>query len=167
MNDLINEELENLKIQLHYNEDNGLFYWKSAKPRSKYSIGDIAGCINKNNGYVQIRINQKTYLAHRLAFAFKNGYFPKEVDHKNHNRADNRISNLRPSTRAENSRNLKNYRKDREFAISIQSNGKFRVRPRFNGKNYHLGMFNNIEDAIAIRNKFYQEKGFKNEHSSH
>ena len=167
MNSFNNKELENLKMQLYYNENTGIFYWKNVKPRSKYKIGDVAGCTNKNNGYVQIRLNQKTYLAHRIAFAFINGYFPQEVDHKNHNRADNRISNLRDSTRATNSRNLKNYRRDREFAVSIQKNGKFRVRPKFDGLNYHLGIFNNIEDAIKIRNKFYQEKGFKNEHSNH
>lgn len=167
MNSFNDKELECLKSQLHYDSNSGIFYWKNIKLRSKYKIGEVAGSINKNNGYIQIRINQKTYLAHRLAFAFTYGYFPKEVDHKNHIRTDNMISNLRESNRAENSRNLKNYNKNSEFAISIQKNGNFRVRPKFNGLNYHLGIFNNIEDAIKIRNKFYQEKGFKNEHSNH
>ena len=167
MNSLNIGELENLKMQLHYDRNDGIFYWKNIKSRSKYKIGDIAGCINKKSGYIQIRLNQKTYLAHRIAFAFENGYLPEEVDHKNHIRTDNRILNLRDSNRILNSRNLKNYNKNSEFAIYIQKNGNFRVRPKFNGLNYHLGIFNNIEDAIKIRNKFYQEKGFKNEHSNH
>ena len=59
MDSLNIRELENLKMQLHYDKNDGIFYWKNIKLRSKYKIGDIAGCINKKSGYIQIRLNQK------------------------------------------------------------------------------------------------------------
>ena len=163
---LCSDEIKDLKNQLNYNANTGKFYWKIVKPRSRYSIGDDAGCLNKNNKYVQIRINQKTYLAHRLAYMFVYGVIPEEVDHINHDRADNRIENLRSSNRCMNSRNLKDYKGTDMFAISITPFKKFRVRPRFNNKNYDLGTYDSVDIARYIRNKFYKEKGFHNEHSS-
>jgi hypothetical protein len=65
----------------------------------------VAGCL-QHNGYRHIGVLGKVYSAHRLAFLYMTGKFPlDEVDHKNHERSDNRWSNLREVTRLENSRN--------------------------------------------------------------
>lgn len=90
---------------------------------------------------------------HRLITGARTGL---EVDHKNCNTLDNRRSNLRVCTRAENSRNigfkpLNNnmvgikgvfYRKDRK---------KYRSVIWLNGKPHYCGTFNDAESAATAR----------------
>lgn len=59
------------------------------------------GSLNRD-GYLMLKIKGKKYLAHRLAWFLRYGDFPKsELDHINRIRTDNRIENLRESTRME------------------------------------------------------------------
>ena len=62
-----------------------------------------------NDGYVRCYMNGKKYLMHRVVAS---QFIPNddpvnktEVDHINHNRTDNRIENLRWTTKSENSSN--------------------------------------------------------------
>lgn len=58
------------------------------------------------DGYLIIKIKGKQYKAHRLVYLMFNGKMPEnEIDHKNRNRIDNRIENLKDSTRIENIEN--------------------------------------------------------------
>ena len=47
------------------------------------------------------------YTAHRVIWAMHYGEWPDQVDHINHDKADNRIENLRTVTHSENARNRK------------------------------------------------------------
>lgn len=59
------------------------------------------------NGYVYVKLNNERYLKHRLiAIQFiENPNNLPEVDHKNHDRTDNRIENLRWVSSSTNHRN--------------------------------------------------------------
>lgn len=93
-----------LKHLLHYDAETGLFTWKNP-PRGK-TKGQVAGTNSK--GYVRIFIKGKGYLAHRLAYLYLYGSFPKkEIDHANGDRSDNRICNIREATRSQNCANKK------------------------------------------------------------
>ena len=75
--------------------------------RRKGSDRIIAEWYNKD-GYVQCVMNDRKYLKHRVIaqqFIPNPNNLP-EIDHINHNRADNRIENLRWCSRSENMRNI-------------------------------------------------------------
>jgi hypothetical protein len=94
-----------LKELLHYNPDTGIFTWASA-PNLSIVIGTEAG--TGHEGYIRIKLDGKSYLAHRLAFLYVDGYMPeRQVDHKFGNTEDNRYRELRPVTQMCNSQNCK------------------------------------------------------------
>lgn len=98
--------IERLRDVLHYNKETGLFVWKKyINPRGK--LGSQAGYIN-DGGYLLISIDNKRFRAHRLAWFYVYGEWPEyDIDHKNGIRSDNRIGNLRKSTRSQNLCNKK------------------------------------------------------------
>ncbi len=91
---------EEIRQRLRYDPDNGEFVWKDNSENSKPGI--LAGYIN-NNGYNIIALWGRRYMAHRLAWLYMTGDWPKdEIDHMNGCRADNRWTNLRAATSSEN-----------------------------------------------------------------
>lgn len=96
---------EYLKKVLLYKEDTGLFIWK-VQLSSRGKVGTVAGTVTKA-GYRVIRLQNFGYLAHRLAVLYMEGTFPTiEVDHKNGIKSDNTWTNLRQSTKSQNSHNV-------------------------------------------------------------
>ena len=92
-----------LKQRVKYDPESGVWLWVSNFHKSK--IGRFAGCVNKK-GYLVISIGGTQYRAHRLAFLYMEGIFPKkEVDHINHIPLDNRWVNLRHADSVINGRN--------------------------------------------------------------
>lgn len=64
-------------------------------------VGDLVGSIG-NHGYLTVCIKNTRYLVHRLVFAMHHGYMPKNVDHIDGDRTNNRIENLREASDSEN-----------------------------------------------------------------
>lgn len=144
---------QELKQYLSYNKDTGIFTWINLTKKSKAKIGNIAGSKN-NNGYISIKINQKRYVAHRLAWFYVYGVFPKDqLDHINRNKADNRIANLRECNNSQNAQNRTNpISTNKSGYLGVFSNRNSKKNPyaagiQINNKNYHLGSFSNPLDA--------------------
>ena len=95
-------------------------------------------------GYIQIQIGRKLYLAHRLIMLAFVGDSDQEVDHINRIKTDNRFENLRYCTRRENGLN-------RDYVDNAKGYywhyTKWLARISVNGKNKHLGRFDNEQDA--------------------
>lgn len=93
---------EELKAELHYNPDTGVF------TRLKKSIHNAgSGTVSKHTGYRAVGVKGKQIYAHRLAFLYMTGVWPKhQVDHINGDRDDNRWVNLRDATPLVNQQNL-------------------------------------------------------------
>lgn len=91
---------------LDYDSQTGVFRWKyRADYPSRWNTkwgGKEAGSAVK--GYRQIQIGHaRNYYCHVLAWLYVYGEWrPKEVDHRNRDRSDNRIDNLRLATESEN-----------------------------------------------------------------
>jgi len=75
-----------------------------------------------------------------------------QVDHINRNPLDNRRSNLRICTPAENYRNRSTNSNNTSGTTGVTMNqGKWVAVIGVGGKNKYLGTFKNIKDAIAVR----------------
>jgi hypothetical protein len=144
---------KDLKELLEYRNDGYLI--RKIKTANRVKVGDIAGC-NTGNGYQKIRVDGKQYLSHRLIFFWHYGLLPKEVDHINGDTSDNRIENLRAADRSHNAKNrglsIKN---TSGFTGVVQDKirKKWKAQIMVDRKNILLGRFDNLQEAINIRNK--------------
>jgi len=157
--------IEKLKEYLDYDPETGNFIWKVHTGWA--SPGKPAGCKTKK-GYIQIGISLKSYYAHKLAWLFVHGKYPKgEIDHINGNKADNRITNLRDVTVKENQRNA-SLRKDNSSGFVgvcfYKKTGEWCAYIKVDGKRIHLGNFVDKELAILARKKANKKYGFHKNH---
>jgi len=75
----------------------------STAPRAQ--AGQIVGTPD-GSGYLRISIGGKKFRLHRLIHMYVHGAWPEhDIDHRDRNRSNNRLLNLRPATRAENCQN--------------------------------------------------------------
>jgi hypothetical protein len=96
---------EYLHSILDYDSNTGIFVWKK-RLSQRAKIGKTAGSMIQ--GYLEIGIHGKSYKAHRLAWLYVYGVFPKlSIDHINCVPNDNRICNLREANASENGQNRK------------------------------------------------------------
>jgi hypothetical protein len=141
-----------LREVLAYNPETGIFTWK--KSRYKNKIGTTAGSTCSEN-YCKIKIKQKTYLAHRLAWlCFYNEYPPNEIDHINGMIRDNRISNLRCATPQENQQNIKKPNSKNTSGFTgvhwCKTYEKWVSFIRINKAKKYLGRFDSAEEAYKV-----------------
>ena len=146
----MNPEL--LKSLFDYRD--GVLYWKQ-DCGNKSKAGTAAGYLCKSSGYQMVGINRKQYLAHRIVFAWHNGYMPTEIDHIDGNPLNNAIENLRESSREANMQNTK-LRSDNKSGVKgvmwHKTNKKWAAVVKCNGKINHIGYFADLETAAeAVR----------------
>jgi len=150
---IVKEELtaEHLRELLYYNPETGEFTWRVSCRGT--SAGDMAGS-SGSEGRRHIVIGYARYKAHRLAWLYVYGEFPKKlIDHINGDPTDNRIANLREATMSENLHNQRMaHSHNKSGILGVQwrpTKNKFRARIVVAGKEHHLGHFDTAEDAQA------------------
>ncbi len=132
---------------LDYDPGTGVFRWKISNGRRAVA-GEIAGSVQAD-GCRHITVDRKRYLAHRLAWLYVHGVWPQNlIDHKNLDRTDNRIDNLRPATFQQNSCNRDGWGKHGK-GVLLRPSGKWRARIRVNGKLISLGDFSSQSEAAT------------------
>jgi|SRR5580765_96318 len=163
--------LETLKARFNYDPETGIFtriMRSDVRPcwNSRYA-DKPAGTISATTGYVNLNIDKRLYRAHRLAWLYVYGTWPDgELDHKNLDRLDNRISNLRQATSGQNrantrkqSNNTSGYKGVTRFRYGNVY--KWRARINKNRTEIVLGYYDRLEEAHnAYSNaaqKFYGE----------
>jgi hypothetical protein len=151
---------ERLKELLSYDPETGVFTWVS-KPSSKTMIGSVAGTVRKNSGYVTIIIGRIHYFAHRLAWLYTHGAWPKnQIDHINCNPNDNRIANLRESNQSQNKANdrIRSNNTSGFKGVSWSAERrKWQSHIMVNYRSKHLGCYHTREEAHAAYVKAAQE----------
>lgn len=145
-----------------YDPLRGLLTWKSS--------GKIVSCVN-SDGYVCVKVKQRQYRAHRIIWDLMEPDNPlsagEQIDHINHNRSDNRICNLRKVSASDNHRNTSKAvnNKSRVTGVSLfKRTGKWKVTIKAQGKQLHLGYFDDIAEAKKARIAAEIKYGFHNNH---
>ena len=139
---------------LRYDAATGEFIWK---PRAntwwngRYA-GKTAGSV-KPDGRVDIAIGHRIYKAHRLVWLYIHGEpVPDVIDHVDHNRRNNRFSNLRAATKLQNGANSR-VRKNNTTGVKGVGlwHGYYRARIMYEGKDITIGCFKTLEEAAKAR----------------
>lgn len=162
---------ERLKELLSYDPDTGVFTWKVSRGNCKSC--DKAGSIAAGSGgksYLQIMVDGKRYLAHRLAWIHRHGHFPPhEIDHINGDGVDNRLCNLRSVTGSENRKNRRLQSNNISGTCGVywhKASGKWQAQIKVDSKYLHLGSFEDINDAVKARKEADIKYGFHENHGS-
>jgi hypothetical protein len=142
---------EYLREILSYDPDTGVFRWKVSET-NRVSVGGVAGSQN-GDGYTRIMIGKKKYRAHRLAWLHVYGEWPaKYVDHVDGDRSNNKITNLREATNAQNMRNCGAYATNTSGFKGVtfhKHRRRWHARINIPSKQIHLGYFDTPEEAHA------------------
>ena len=145
---------EKLRELLHYDHETGIFTRK-VRTSSKTSAGDVAGYLCETHGYWFIGLLGQRYRAHRLAWLYVYGTWPKDqLDHVNRIRTDNRICNLREATHTQNARNMSKASNNTSGHPGVHwrsDRSKWWALIESDGQKHYLGCYNTIEDAVAAR----------------
>ena len=149
-----------------YDPLTGWLYWRVSRS-NLIKVGDRAGGYNKSLGYITLSINRKQTYAHRVIWLMVYGEHPKSIDHINHIRHDNRITNLRAVSPHENSKNRVK-RKDNKSGINgvcwVKKESKWYSYISIDGRNRPLGHYDDLLNAVCARKNAEIENGFHINH---
>ena len=158
------EEVDRL---LRYEPETGKIYWK-VKRCNNAKEGAEAGSVHryKHTSYLDIKINDITFKAHRVAWYLHYREDPggRKIDHINHNGLDNRIKNLRVATCAQNQHNRKINKTSSTGYKGVTKSKEYKRRfypyiavAQINGKRAYLGGFRTPEEASEAYQRFCKE----------
>lgn len=139
---------ELLMDRLSYDPETGIFTRRVLRGGQK--PGTIAGTLHWK-GYIYIRLGNKKYYAHRLAFLYMTGSIPEQIDHVDCVRHNNRWSNLRAADSSINAQNLRSKNRANTSGFmgvtKRKDTGRFIAQISLNKKKFKIGSFGTAEEA--------------------
>ena len=140
---------EELKNKLEYFPETGVFYRKLATS-SRVKIGDTAGS-KRRDGYIHISLGNVKYSAHRLAWFYMTGSWPKKIiDHRNRVKSDNCWRNLREASFSQNQQNRTSASKSGVKGVYFKPWGKYQVQLNEKGERKCFGTFSDFTEACKV-----------------
>lgn len=139
---------------LKYEPETGHLTWtRRVRATGTNHVGKIAGAVRaKDRPYIDVKFRGVKYPAARIAYFLMTGQQPVEIDHIDGDRSNNRWTNLRDCTRAQNCRNRRG-RLVRRTALKkgVHPSGSFRFAALIgvNGRVLRLGTFETEAEAYA------------------
>jgi hypothetical protein len=156
-------EVEAIKSNLSYDPQSGDIF-RFQLNGSTRQVGKVAF----SHGYITFIFMGKSRLAHRVAWLLHYGEWPAGfIDHINGDRADNRIANLRDVSRSGNQRNQKLSSRNKSGVLGVHwSNkaSKWVASIKLNGRQIHLGLFEEKFTAAEARHRADRLYGFHPNH---
>lgn len=154
-----------------------LFDYKDGFLYRKYTIGGqpqgkVETESSNTSGYSRVSIFGERYLLHRLIWMWHHGEIPEGmfVDHIDRNHDNNRFENLRLVNAQFNAMNRQT--KDRDglpmgidYRPDKSSIKPYKARIKVNGKQYEIGSYATLDEAIAARRGAEAFHGFQNNNS--
>lgn len=116
--------------------------------------------IINNCGYLVVGIDYGIYLVHRIIYFMHTGELPELLDHKDQDKLNNRIGNLREADKEINSwnRGLQANNASGYRGVSWNKNAsKWHSYIKVKGKRIHIGLFESAEEA----SRAYERKRFE------
>lgn len=139
------ELLEELKTKVRYSPDTGEFFWKEFCG-GRCRKGLRAG--SQINGYWELRFKRHRIYAHRFVFYLMHGYLPKQIDHIDGDKLNNKVCNLRATTNRINSLNKKAHRAGRLPGANLHGGKYWQSAFLYpDGNRKHLGSFKTEKEA--------------------
>jgi hypothetical protein len=134
-----------------FSDDGQSLLWMAPTAR-RNKRGQLAGTV-RPDGYMQVCVDGKLYLAHRVLWLMRTGEWPVgEIDHINGDKTDNSPSNLREVSKSGNMQNIRRAFSSNSstglLGVSVEKKtGKFYARICVDGKQKTLGTFDSPKDA--------------------
>jgi hypothetical protein len=127
------------------NAATGVLRWKIARP-GRTEVGGVAGSLHKK-GYWIVKLDGKFYRRSRIVWLLVRGELPRGLlDHKNRNRQDDAIENLREATNSQNQQNNTRCGSTGLKGVSYRK-GKYEARITLDGETRTLGRFDSADEA--------------------
>lgn len=165
--------IQYLRQRLRYEAATGKLYWREhpampPKWNGKWA-GRQAGSTSVGK-YSKLCLDGKMLKAHRVAWALHHGVWPEDdIDHINHDRTDNRASNLRVVSRQENCRNSSLSRRNTSGHAGItwcKRTHKWMAQIHPDGRGVYLGRYAKFDEAVAARKAAEVRYGFHDNHGA-
>jgi len=144
---------EHLLHLFDYDPDTGYLWRREATTRNtRWRIGKRAGCLEHPGGHRYVGIKGKLYGEHRVIWKMVYGSVPPILDHINGIRDDNRLTNLRCATSAQNHQNTRSVSKTAgvKGVYWNKRAGKWHVQTKNGGSTIYLGQYDDLREA-ALR----------------
>ena len=135
-------------------------YKTNKGPKVKLGVG--FDYLDAQSGYMlfgcklDAKSKRRNIKSHRMIFYLTNGYLPDEVDHIDHNKANNLPGNLRGSSRSQNCQNTSSRINSTSRFLGVcwfKKNSKWMAQISTNGKKIYLGSFTCEKEAAKAYNK--------------
>lgn len=139
---------DELKRLFAYDPETGALTWRVQ--RGKARVGKQAGNLT-DDGYLRLGLEGSYYFIHRIIWKMVTGQEPPElIDHEDTNKSNNKWTNLRPATEAENNRNRGMDKRNVSGVKGVTWNSFYRQWQAVvvvDKKHVDFGRFNSIEEA--------------------
>jgi hypothetical protein len=137
---------QRLKELFEYDPEEGRFRNRFSRGRAREA--DEAGSPS-GHGYRKVAVDYERYYEHHLAWLYVYGEWPSEIDHRDGDRSNNKIANLRMATRTENCFNAKRETGESGLrgAYREARYPKWYSKIQIGGRVTRLGTFDTAEEA--------------------
>jgi len=136
-------------------------------------VGEEAGTqVTDADGmeYRSVSVFNTPFRSHRIAWLLYYGNWPSlQIDHRDGDGLNNRITNLREVTNRENGMNSKMSSRNSSGVVGVRwhpAAKKWNARIKVSSVEIYLGIFESFEDAVAARKQAESKYGFSERHGT-